>query len=262
MGQRVKTSADVTGYGKVCLKYSTMTDESILAKAQRPAILAVNPLFDVEHIRDTFRFKAVGFSFRDALQCIFCMDQDADLCPNGLKRESVAKLDIAKLRKPKEWGWRFLAFDFIMPNHQIVECYIVFTAMEAAKKSEDPDAAVCPELANHEIFELWRVEDTTKLQGNKLAKFNSHKAESNRRYDEAFESVKAHTGDAELRAFWEPFGVDSKSVRTKSKLHQNPTQASTPPTTNDNDNILGGGWNLFPAQVNDAAISMHETVNP
>ena len=36
--------------------------------------------------------------------------------------------------------WRFLAFDFIMPNHQIVECYIVFTAMEAAKKSEDPDA--------------------------------------------------------------------------------------------------------------------------
>ena len=33
-----------------------------------------------------------------------------------------------------------MAFDFIMPNHQIVECYIVFTAMEAAKKSEDPDA--------------------------------------------------------------------------------------------------------------------------
>ena len=36
--------------------------------------------------------------------------------------------------------WRFLAFDFVMPNHQIVEFYIVFTAMEAAKKSEDPYA--------------------------------------------------------------------------------------------------------------------------
>ena len=101
-----------------------------------------------------------------------------------------------------------------MPNHQIVECYIVFTAMEAAKKSEDPDAgeshkkiirarnvlhkseycmffllffaAVCPDLTNHEIFELWRVEDTTKLHGNKLAKFNSHKAESNRRYNSGY----------------------------------------------------------------------------
>ena len=30
--QRVKSSADVTDYGKVCLKYSTKTDESILAK--------------------------------------------------------------------------------------------------------------------------------------------------------------------------------------------------------------------------------------
>jgi hypothetical protein len=49
------------------------------------------------------------------------MDGDHSLCPNGLTPDSVAKLDIAKLRKPKEWGWRFLAFDFIMPNHQIVE---------------------------------------------------------------------------------------------------------------------------------------------
>ena len=32
--QRVKTSADVTGYGKVCPKYSTKTDGSILAKVR------------------------------------------------------------------------------------------------------------------------------------------------------------------------------------------------------------------------------------
>ena len=68
---------------------------------------------------------------------------------------------------------RFLAFDFVMPNHQIVEvrglrqhlleanspmclapqCYIVFSEMEHTKKAEDPMATVCPELSNHEIFE-------------------------------------------------------------------------------------------------------------
>jgi hypothetical protein len=53
--QLVKTSAEVTDYGKVCVKYSKKTDESILAKAIRPAILENNPSFGVEHIRDTFR---------------------------------------------------------------------------------------------------------------------------------------------------------------------------------------------------------------
>lgn len=123
--QMVRTSAELTEYCKVCLRYSRKTDESILLKACRPVILANNPQFSVEHIRDTYRFKAVAYSFRGALQCVFCMDRDRDLCPTGLTSESVAKLDIAKLRKPKEWGWGFLAFDFIMPNHQIVEVSVV-----------------------------------------------------------------------------------------------------------------------------------------
>ena len=85
-------------------------------------ILEANPSFSVEHIRDTFRFKvqtqtcrttarimfvspqAVVFSFRDALKVVSAMDSDRSLCPNGLTVDSVAKLDIAKLRKPKEWG--------------------------------------------------------------------------------------------------------------------------------------------------------------
>ena len=96
------------------------------------------------------------------------------------------------------------------------------------------------------------------------------------RYDEAFESVKAHTGDAELRAFWAPFGVDFKSPQSQLRLRGNndggpPTQDITSATTNETDNGLGGGWNMFPAQVNDAAISMHgvkkhanhrHTINP
>ena len=153
------------------------------------------------------RTQAVVFSFRDALQFVFAMDGDAGLCPRGFTPDCVAKLDIAKLREPKEWGWRFLAFDFVMPNHQIVECYVVFTEMEHAKKHEDPRAAVCAELSNHEIFEKWRVVDTAALGGEAAAEFEADKAESNRRYDEAFDAVLTHTSEAELEAFWAPFGL-------------------------------------------------------
>jgi len=124
----------------------------------------------------------------------------------GLCIENVAKLDIAKLRKPKEWGWRFLAFDFIMPNHQIVECYIVFTEMEAAKKFKDPTAEVCPHLSNHEIFEKWRPVDTSTLQGARLREFRRDLRESNRRYDKAWTAVLSHSSHAELAAFWKPLG--------------------------------------------------------
>ena len=53
---------------------------------------------------------------------------------------------------------RFLAFDFVMPNRQIVECYIVFREMEDMKKNDDPHATVCPELSNHEVRDMQRQE--------------------------------------------------------------------------------------------------------
>ena len=96
----------------VCAKSSRKTEESILAKAVRPIILTKNPHFSIEHIRDTFRFKCVVFSFRDAVEFILSMHNnrtpaDQSLCPNGgLSAENVAKLDVAKLDTPKEWGWR------------------------------------------------------------------------------------------------------------------------------------------------------------
>ena len=84
--------------------------------------------------------------------------------------------------------------------------------MEHAKKHEDPHATVCAELSNHEIFEKWRVIDTAALDGAKLEEFEADRAESNRRYDEAFRSVLAHTTKSELRAFWQPFGVALSEV--------------------------------------------------
>eukprot|EP00935_MAST-01C_sp_MAST-1C-sp1_P002848 g2848.t1 len=163
---------------------------------------------------DTFRFKCVVFSFRNAVDFVLAMHNDrtpADrsLCPDphgGLSPQNVAKLDVAKLKTPKEWGWRFLAFDFVMPNRQIVECYIVFREMEDMKKNDDPHATVCPELSNHEIFEKWRVVDTPALSGDRLAEFERDREESNRRYDYAFQVVLSHTSSVELNAFWSIFG--------------------------------------------------------
>ena len=102
----VSSSKEVNDYRRVNAKYSRKTEESILAKACRPSILAKNPSYGIEHVRDTFRFKGVVFSFRDALAFVFAMDKNKDLCPDGLCEGNVAKLDIAKLKKPKEWGWR------------------------------------------------------------------------------------------------------------------------------------------------------------
>jgi hypothetical protein len=69
------------------------------------------------------------FTFGDAVEFILAMHNDRSICPDphgGLSKRNVAKLDVDKLQAPKEWGWRFLAFDFIMPNYQLVEVCAVF----------------------------------------------------------------------------------------------------------------------------------------
>ena len=110
--QDVKSSSLVTGRGIVCAKFSKKTEESILAKAIRPVIREKHPNFGIEHVRDTFRFKCVVYSFHDAIEFVLAMHNDrfpADrsLCPDGgLSTRNVAKLDVAKLTAPKQWGWR------------------------------------------------------------------------------------------------------------------------------------------------------------
>jgi hypothetical protein len=54
--QRMLKPHQVDDYGKICLRSSWKTDESILAKANRPSIRRENPAYSVEHVRDTFRW--------------------------------------------------------------------------------------------------------------------------------------------------------------------------------------------------------------
>jgi hypothetical protein len=52
-----------------------------------------------------------------------------------------------------------------------------------------------------QIFEKWRAVDHTALQGDKQAEYKRDKAESNRRYDTAFEVVLSRTSPVELSDF-------------------------------------------------------------
>ena len=116
------------------------TDSSILAKAVRPSILRSHPRYSVEHVRDTFRFKGVVFSFRDALRFVHAIDRDRHLCPGGMSKKTVAKLDVAKLHDPKEWGWRFLAFDFVVRPMSLCCRDFVLVDMRLTIRSFLPDA--------------------------------------------------------------------------------------------------------------------------
>jgi hypothetical protein len=70
---------------------------------------------------------------------------------------------------------------------------------------DDHTAQVCPELSNHELFEKWRIVDTTKLEGERLTELERDLKESNRRYTQAYQVVLSHTSAIELHAFWKLF---------------------------------------------------------
>jgi hypothetical protein len=78
----------------------------------------------------------------------------------GLSPAIVAKFDIEKLKKLKEWGWRFLAFDFIMPNTSSLSaasCSSRWISRRRKQNNEDPDAAACADFSNPGTFKKQRA---------------------------------------------------------------------------------------------------------
>jgi hypothetical protein len=145
-----------------------------------------------------------------------------------LTTKTVAKLDVAKLRQPKEWGWRFLALDLIFPNTQIVECYIVFQPMELMKKHPDATEPRCAGVSSHVIFEVWRNRELLQLSAEEKLEYEADKQESNRRYKQAWEEVESRTSAKEVDKFWELFiestaegvSIDSVSIDTGAAEEQ------------------------------------------
>lgn len=159
-------------------KSNVKMPERILQKAERPSIKAKKPWFDVEHIRDSFRFKTVLKDIRDLPGIV-------DYLKSDLGAEIVKK-DTDKFGTPERWGWRIIAFDLKMPNGQLVEYYLPVEEMEKQKKDK-----------GHELFERWRNRDITQLSHVEQLEFERDTAESRLTYQQAFDAYLSRTGNSE-----------------------------------------------------------------
>jgi len=165
----------------------------VTQKASRPSILAKKPWHTVAHIRDSYRFKTVIKDFRDIPEILQM------LLDRGIQ---LVKVDTNKLFEPKEWGWRIVAFDLVMPNGQLVEWYLPLEALEAQKKAE-----------GHLIFEEWRNKTDEEITAQR-DEYRAAIARSYNGYTEAFRKSLAEIGyDSieEARADWSSVEADISS---------------------------------------------------
>lgn len=188
-------------------KGSHKAPENILAKSQRPSILAKKPWFSVEHVRDGYRFKTVLESVTDLPAIV------------DLVREqgwSIVKADVDKMLSPMEWGWRIASFDLRMPNGQLVEYYLPVREMEAAKKA-----------GNHELFEKWRSRDQSTFTPADWEAFQRALALSNERYEKAWKDYLTRTGldESALRASLEKAAAAASGARRNSSLSSSAVKA-------------------------------------
>lgn len=185
---------------------SEKTPESILDKSQRPSILERKPWFDVEHIRDSIRFKSVVDNYGDLPSIVERM-------PEGW---SVVKADLAKLLSPGDWGWRMTALDLRMPNKQIAEYYQPVPELQAAQKE-----------TGHALFEKWRTKDLSKLSEPELIAYQADRQASRKLYNDAWQAYLKRTGQTEgdIAASLDSVARASES-RADASSFETPTKSS------------------------------------
>ena len=190
--------------------------ENIVSKANRPSIKAKKPWHDVEHIRDSYRFKTV---LEDAttLPGIF-----EELNKRGIE---IVKTDTDKLLNPGAWGWRIAAFDLRMPNGLLVEYYTPVKELEAAKKG-----------GGHQLFEKWRNEDLDRLTPEQSRQMQNDILASKRLYQGAWDRYLKRSGqsDKDILASLTSLAASSGPGQTKSLASSSADQGTLgdqlPPT--------------------------------
>lgn len=150
--------------------------EKILEKASRPLIRLSKPWHDVEHIRDSYRFKTIIDSVTQLPEVAQILEKA------GIE---IIKRDTEKVLTPGEWGWRIAAFDLRMPNGQLVEYYLPVKELEAAKKEK-----------GHQLFEQGRNLDPAKMTQEEASKVERLKQESRDLYQGVWDNYLARTGDS------------------------------------------------------------------
>ena len=202
-----KILSDLASGGlKLSGKWSKKLPERIQSKASRPSIRSEKPWHDIEHVRDGLRFK-VALDHFHKLPAIASV-----LAKNGVE---VIKLDAKKMFHPKEWGWRFVAFDLRMPNGQLVEFYAPVPEMDA-KAVKGP---------NHHLFEKWRNANLLSLSQERRGELDADQEASNARYEHAFMMALKRMGYADLsaaEASWNR-AVALAGSRSRSKNSMNST---------------------------------------
>ena len=175
---------------------------TILSKVKRPELLSTKPWFDVEHIRDSFRFKTILTDVRDLPRVIEQL--------RGLGA-TVVKPDVDKVLKPKPWGFRISVFDLRMPNGQLVEYYLPVREIEEFKTGR-----------GHQLFENWRDAKLSDLTPEQRVRYEADRAESAAGYQAAWEAYLRRTGatEDEVRASLDN-ALAIASSRTSSKVSSN-----------------------------------------
>jgi hypothetical protein len=189
-------------------KSNAKAPENILSKASRPSILARKPWHDVEHIRDSFRFKTVLDDFAKVPDIV------QRLTDAGF---SIVKRDTGKVLKPMEWGWRILSLDLRAPNGQLLEYYLPVKELEQAKKD-----------VGHKIFEKWRNKAIADLSPEEEREYEADRARSNEIYQKAWDQFLARSGasESDVRAALSKVSTSEESL-TGSK------SSATSPNVND-----------------------------
>lgn len=176
--------------------------DRIIAKANRPGIKRKKPWHDVEHIRDSFRFKTVANTFGDIEAALKAIQEAGG---------EIVKLDTGKMLEPKEWGWRFAAVDIRMPNGLLVEFYSPLKELEAAKKA-----------GNHALFEKWRNVplEEVELNPRKRLEYLKDLETSNQRYVDAWDRALKRMGLSRkaAEASWKRVSASLSEALTKKSL--------------------------------------------
>jgi len=206
------------------------TKESLIAKANRPGILDKKPWFNVEYVRDSFRFK-VAFDHPDqaeaALRALFRAAPDIE----------VIEADRDKFFVDNPWGWRVLPFDLRMPNGQIAEFYMTPIDLQQALDGE----FLGQRVGNHELFEKWRYRDLRNLTSEEQADFVADAAESKQFYDAAYDSWLQRLGLDEASA---KTSLDSASDFADSLVNSSVTDSPVSDSVQSSARVQGPSGDL------------------
>jgi len=187
------------------------TDEGILTKAARPEVREKKPWHDVEHIRDSYRFRA-GFNELEDIVTITKAIADAGF--------TFIKVDTPKFANPGKWGWRPIALDLRAPNGQILEFYMSFGDMIAENDRN-----------GHRLFEKWRNEDMDAVNADRARalEYKRDVRESYHNYHVTFVRNLQRLGltPAAFEAAFAKTVASLESV-TRSKLESLPMSSSGP----------------------------------